>query len=104
MHHPLVVGIGHRVAGGDEVLEQLAEPQAPPAVIAAGRSLAVEGVDGLLEGAALDEGHGVERAGLVLAQAVDRHDAGVLEPGGQHGLAEEPPPRRVVEAGRAGSV
>ena len=57
----------------------------------------MEGVDRLLEGLALDEGHGVERPVVILPQAVDRHDAGVLEPGGDGGLAEEPPPRRVVE-------
>ena len=28
MHDPLVVGVGHRVADRDELLEQAAEPQA----------------------------------------------------------------------------
>ena len=52
MHDPLVVGIGHRVADRDELLEQAAELQAPPAGVAAERLIAVERVDGLLEGLA----------------------------------------------------
>ena len=40
---------------------------------------------------ALDEPHGVVRAAAgVGAQAVDRHDAGVLEPAGDLGLGDEP--------------
>ena len=42
VHDPLVVGVGHRVADGDELLEQAAEPQAPPAGIAAERLIVDE--------------------------------------------------------------
>ena len=65
--------------------------------VAAEGFLSMEAVDRFLQGSALDEGHGVERPVVVLAQAVDRDDAGVLQPGGDGRLAEEPPPRRVVE-------
>jgi hypothetical protein len=48
----------------------------------------VEAPDGVLERLPLDEAHGVAgQAVLVPDQAVDRHDAGVLELAGQFGLA-----------------
>jgi hypothetical protein len=58
----------------------------------------VEPADGLLEVVALDEPHGVEGAAVgVAAQAVDRHDARVLQPAGHLRLADEALPAvRVV--------
>ena len=54
-------------------------------------SIAMERRDRLLEAVALDEPHGVERpAGGVVAQAVDRDDAGMLELAGDLGLLDEP--------------
>ena len=52
----------------------------------------VERVDRFLQRPAVDEGHGVKRSAFIVAQAVNRHDAGVLEPGGEGGLTQEPPP------------
>ena len=54
--------------------------------------------DGLLEVVPLDEPHGVERPAVgVGAQAVDRDDAGVLQPPGDLGLLQEAGPAvRVV--------
>src|SRR5262249_23301280 len=47
-------------------------------------------VDGLLEAVALDETHGVERPAVgITAQAVNRHDAGVLQAAGDLPLADE---------------
>ena len=51
----------------------------------------MELLDGLLERIALDEPHGVVRtAAGIGAQAVDRDDAGVLQPAGDLGLGDEP--------------
>ena len=51
----------------------------------------VEALDGLLEAVALDEPHGVIGAAVgVGAQAVDRHDARVLQSAGDLGLGDEP--------------
>src|SRR5262249_61163831 len=53
----------------------------------------VEAVDGLLEAITLDETHDVEGPAVgVVAQAVDRHDAGMLQLAGDLGLQEEPRP------------
>ena len=50
----------------------------------------MEALDRLLEALALDQPHGVEGAALgVAAQAVDRDDAGVLQPPGDLGLQQE---------------
>ena len=50
----------------------------------------VEAFDRFLEAVAADEPHGIERpAILVVPQAVDRHDAGMLEPTGDLGLEKE---------------
>ena len=51
----------------------------------------MEAVDRLLEAVALDEPHGVVGPAVaVAAQAVDRHDPGVLQPAGDLGLEQEP--------------
>ena len=48
-------------------------------------------LDRLLEAVAADEPHGVVGPAVgVGAQAVDRHDAGVLQPAGDLGLEQEP--------------
>ena len=50
----------------------------------------MELVDGLLERVAADEPHGVVGPAVAVgAQAVDRHDAGVLESAGDLGLQQE---------------
>ena len=50
----------------------------------------MEAVDGLLEAVAADEPHGVVGAAVgVGAQAIDRDDAGVLQPAGDLGLEQE---------------
>ena len=64
--------------------------QRPLAGIAAFLLVLVKLLDGRLEVVAADEPHGVEGAAVVVgAQAVDRHDAGVLEPAGDLGLDDE---------------
>ena len=51
----------------------------------------MEVLDGLLEAVATDEPHGVIRPAVAVGpQAVDRHDAGMLQPAGDLGLDEEP--------------
>ncbi len=104
VHDPLVVGIGHRVAHRDEPLEQprnfrLRWPRSRRRESAAWNASIAS-----CKVSALDEGHGVERPVVVMAQAVDRDDAGMLQPGGDHRLAEEPPPGRRRGAYRAGSA
>ncbi len=48
-------------------------------------------LDGLLEAVALDEPHGVERPAVIVgAEAVDRHDPGVLQAAVDLGLQDEP--------------
>ena len=64
----------------------------------------MESLDRHLERLASDEGHCVERPILVLAQAMDRYDAGVLKLGGDHGLAEEPPARDLVDLSRENAL
>src|SRR5271154_5484524 len=54
------------------------------------RLVPVEMGDGLLEAVALDEAHGVEGPTVAVdAQAVDRHDAGMLKSAGDAGLQQE---------------
>ena len=77
VQHPLAVGEGDRLADVDEPAQQLAEldgGRVGPGV------LLVVRLDGLLEAVALDEPHGIERPAIIVgAQAVDRHDPGVLQ-------------------------
>ena len=106
VHHPTAVRIVHRVADVEEMPQQLPERQDPFARGAAGDLGLVKLLDGLLEGLALDEPHGVIRAAVgVAAQAVDRDDARVLQPAGDLGLAHEPRPVfRVVGVAWPGSA
>ena len=98
MDHAPAVGVGDRVADVDEPAQELAEGQGALGRIAAecasarwNRSMAS------LRLSPADEPHGVERPALVVrAQAVDRHDAGMLQPAGDLGLEQE--------AGAAGRV
>ena len=85
VQHAAAVGVGDRLADVHEAAQQLAEGDRVEAPAAG-----VEGVRGVLEGVAPDEPHGVIRpAALVAAEAVDRHDAGVLQAAGDLGLQEE---------------
>jgi hypothetical protein len=53
----------------------------------------VESLDRLLKGLALNEAHGVTRLALgVVGQGIHRHDARVLQPGGDLGFDEEAAP------------
>ena len=52
-----------------------------------------------LEGLTADELHGEEMEALVLADAEDRHDVGMVQPRRRAGLAAEP-----LEIGGAGQV
>ena len=55
------------------------------------RWIGMEVVDGLLERVAPDEPHGVVGPAVAVgAQAIDRHDARVLQPAGDLGLEQEP--------------
>jgi hypothetical protein len=88
---PLAVGVGHRLAGGDEALKQFAEGDR--------RGLLVVGGDGPGQGPALDVAHGVVRQAVAVGlQRVDRHDAGVLELAGDGRLGQEAAANRRAEA------
>ena len=57
----------------------------------------MEGVDGLLETVSLDEPHGIIRPAIaVRPQPVDRHNAGVFEPAGDLGFADEAVPTGLI--------
>ena len=71
--------------------KQPAEGDLAPDRVARGVLLAVEPLDGAAEGLALDEPHRVVRPPVgVSPQAIDRHDARMLQPPGQPGLEQEP--------------
>ena len=85
------VGVVDRVADVQEPPQQLAQLQRTPAGVGLQAVVGVEAVDGLLEAVAADEPHGVVRAAVAVgAQAVDRHDARVLQPAGDLRLQQEP--------------
>jgi hypothetical protein len=91
------VGVADRVADVEEPPQELAQPQRAAAGVGLQRLVGAEAVDRLPEAIALDEAHGVIRPAVgVVAQAVDRHDARVLQPAGDLGLQQE--------AGAAGRV
>ena len=78
MQHPLAVRKGDRLADVHESPQQLAELHGTRV---GPRVLLMIRLDGFLEAVPLDEPHGVEGAAIVIAaQAVDRHDPGVLQP------------------------
>ncbi len=91
MQDPAAVGVGDRVADVEEPPEELAEGQRPAARVAC-QALGLRGSgDGVLQAVAADEPHGVVGAAVVVvAQAVDRDDPGVLQAAGDLGLEEEP--------------
>jgi len=85
------VGVVDRVTDVEEPPQQLQQRQGPLTGIAAFPLGSVKLLDGRLEVVAADEPHRVKRAAVVIGpQAVDRHDAGVLEPAGDLGLDDEP--------------
>src|ERR1700730_4452833 len=72
MNHTLAVGVGHRLANVNEMLEKRAEAKR--------RGLIVIGIDGFREGSPFDEAHGViGPAFLVFLERVNRNDAGMLK-------------------------
>jgi hypothetical protein len=88
--HAAAVRVIDGVAGGDEPPQQLAQLERPAAGVVPEGLVGMEAVDGLLEGVALDEPHGVEGPAVgVGAEAVDRDDAGVLQAAGDLGLGQE---------------
>ncbi len=103
MDHATGVGVIDGVANVEEAAEKFAKLKGstagvvrgalarPSATLSRWQSVvAVELLDRLLQAVALDEPHGVVRpAAAVGAQAVDRHDPGVLEPAGDLGLEHE---------------
>ncbi len=91
VQHAPSVRIFDCVANIDETTQQRAQFQRAPAVVLLQRRIGVEPVDGLFHAVAADEAHRVERPAIaVSAQAVDRHDAGMLEAAGDFGLQHEP--------------
>ena len=89
--HAAGVGVIDGVADVEEAAEQLAQAPGSTAGVVLQGFVGVEVLDRLLEAVALDEPHGVVRAAAAVgAQAVDRHDAGVLQPAGDLGLQHEP--------------
>ena len=90
MEYAAAVRVGDGVTHVDEPAEQLAQSERPLRGKAAGDVGLVKAVDGLLQAVASDEAHGVEGASVgVGAQAVDRHDARMLQAAGDLRLAEE---------------
>ena len=84
---PAAVGVLDGVADVDEPPQQVAELERAAAGVAPERLVGVESLDRLLEAVAPDEPHRVVRpAAVVGPQAVDRDDAGMLEPAGDLGL------------------
>ena len=75
----------HRLGGALEGLPVGLAPLDPPFITG------VEAVDGLLEGVAADEPHGVIGTAVgVGPQPVDRDDTGMFQPSGHFGLEQEP--------------
>ena len=58
------------------------------------RPAAAEMADHAIQPAPLDPLHGVVAQAADLADVEDRHDVGVVQPGGGAGLVQEPPARR----------
>ena len=80
-----------RIADVDKPAQQLAQSQRSAARVAFERFIGVEAVDRLLEAISFDEPHGIERAAVgVSSQAVDRHDARMLQPAGDFRFEHEP--------------
>ena len=91
VEHAPRVGIVDGVANVEESAKNFAELQRPPPDVRLERRIAVELLDRLLETIAFDEPHRVIGPAIVVAaQAVDRHNARVLEPPGDLGLDQEP--------------
>ncbi len=81
MDHAAAVRVGDRVAGVDEAAQQATERDLPIAGLARRPLRTMEPLDRLLERLPLDEPHRIVRTAVGMAtQAVDRHDARVLQP------------------------
>ncbi len=91
MQDAAAVGVGDRLADVDESAQQAAELEAGIVGRRPGGPRPVEAVDGLLEAVAADESHRVERPAVGMTpQAVDRHDARMLEAAGDLRLEQKP--------------
>ncbi len=91
MHDAAAVRIRDGVAGVDQAAQQPAEGDLAPGRVAQTVLLAVEPLDGVAQGLALDESHRIVRPPVgVSPQSIDRHDARMLQPPGEPGLEQEP--------------
>jgi hypothetical protein len=91
VQHPSTVRVLDRVADVGEPPQEVAEGQRACPGVALEPVTVVEGDDGVLEGIAADEPHGVKRAATGIgAEPIDGHNAGVFEPAGDLGLDQEP--------------
>jgi hypothetical protein len=94
------VRVGNRIADSDKARQQLAKLQVAVRERAGG--LLVKARDGILERLALDEAHRIVGPAVrVMAEAIDRHDAGVLQPARDLRLAQEALPARGIVGGVA---
>ena len=91
VEHAPAVGVVDRVTDVQEPPQESAQSQRPRAGVALDGFVLVKALDGLLEAFPPNEPHRVERAAVgVGAQAVDRHDARMLQPAGDLGFQQEP--------------
>ena len=92
VQHAAAVGVIDGIADVHEAAEKLAQFQ-----VARSRGTGMEPLDRLLQGIAPDEPHGVEGAAVAIGtEAVDRHDARVLQAPGDLGLEQEAFPAGLV--------
>ena len=91
MEHAAAVGILDGVADVEEPPEELLELDGPLADAGHGSGVGMEPLEGVGQAVAADEPHRVERpASGVVAEAVDRDDAGMLQAAGDLGFEHEP--------------
>ena len=90
MQHAAAVGVGDGVADVNKAAQQCTQLHGPLSRIEPLIGALVEAGHRLLQAVAADETHGVVGPAVrILAQAVDRHDARVLQAAGDLGLQEE---------------
>ena len=89
--HAAGVGVLDGVADVDEPTQERPQGERAPAGVVFHHRIGVEGGDGVLEGVAADEPHGVVgTATAIAAEAVDRHDPRMFEASGDLGFEDEP--------------
>ena len=91
MQHAAAMGVIDGIARVHEPAKQLAHLQRAAAEVFFQTLVGMKAIDGFLEGIATNETHDVEGPAIgVRAQAINRHDAGMLKPAGDLGLEQEP--------------